>query len=769
MADCIVCSPPWQDQAPNHDGEANYARLRRQMHEAGRCHGGKFGPYAGATYGSAPGQLGAMKPGDAPQEDTMTSEVPVVTWQGCYDDSWDGYCVSAAMSHPAKFARGLAERIIEFGLAEGFWHKGDTVLDPFAGVGCGGVVCASHGLRWVGVELESRFVALAQESFGLHQHTWERFGDPLPTIIQADSRRLGEALQQAAGVVSSPPWLDQAPDHNGAVNLQRLHDQMHRDGNAHGGSIGPSLGQGYGHTPGQLAALPPGDVDAVTDSEPGTFWEAAAQILRECHRVLRPGAVTAWVVKAFVRNKALVDFPGDWARLLAACGFEVFLVVHASLVKEESHPSLFGGEMVTRTERKSFFRRLAEKKGAPPIDHEVVLFARRLGGPGEQPGDVGAVVASPPWAAQMNSGGDTPAARGIGRTGRDQRPCEAQGEHNPTRGYGTTPGQLAALPPGTPPPAADHCLTEQQSMLGVTFAKVSLEKNREALMTTDNGQPALAADYRGLTERLFGLMTSASHLTAQRERVRLELDRLEREEQAAQERFRAACAEAFAGGGMSGSAIAAAAIERVDAGKGDPPPGPFREALAQADAAAAAIPPEAPAPPAPTKRGRKVRSASADMPPPEPESVLAPAAGAGPLFNTPGAGAPPRAPIRPPRVLMGADLPVLRDLGIVETIPDFPFRLWTLRTVTTHQPVARGLAAGGRCGNWASDPPPLDRQPTYEEVEAAAAAALGAPVELCDAVACPDSSTGAVTFTFRRPADWEAAPAPQEEGQSCPT
>jgi len=35
--------------------------------------------------------------------------------------------------------------------------------------------------------------------------------------------------------------------------------------------------------------------------------------------------------------------------------------------------SLFGHKIVKRKERKSFFRRLAESKGSPRIDHETVL------------------------------------------------------------------------------------------------------------------------------------------------------------------------------------------------------------------------------------------------------------------------------------------------------------------------------------------------------------------------------------------------------------
>jgi hypothetical protein len=49
------------------------------------------------------------------------------------------------------------------------------------------------------------------------------------------------------------------------------------------------------------------------------------------------------------------------------------------LVKESSHTCLFGHEHVTRKERKSFFRRLAEKKGSPRIDWEEVIVVRKPG------------------------------------------------------------------------------------------------------------------------------------------------------------------------------------------------------------------------------------------------------------------------------------------------------------------------------------------------------------------------------------------------------
>lgn len=108
-----------------------------------------------------------------------------------------------------------------------------------------------------------------------------------------------------------------------------------------------------------------------------TFWSAARDIVRECHAILKPGGYAVWIVKAFVRNKEIVDFPGDWRRLCEYVGFETITEVHAMLVKETEYTDIFGEDRVDKKERKSFFRRLAESKGSPKIDHEVVYIMRK--------------------------------------------------------------------------------------------------------------------------------------------------------------------------------------------------------------------------------------------------------------------------------------------------------------------------------------------------------------------------------------------------------
>ena len=94
--------------------------------------------------------------------------------------------------------------------------------------------------------------------------------------------------------------------------------------------------------------------------------------------MLRPAGVSVWVCKDYVRENRRVPFCRDWAKLLVSCGFVVLRRARAMLVNREAQPDLFGGVAERVTERKSFFRRLNERKGAPRIDWEEVIYAVKL-------------------------------------------------------------------------------------------------------------------------------------------------------------------------------------------------------------------------------------------------------------------------------------------------------------------------------------------------------------------------------------------------------
>jgi len=163
--------------------------------------------------------------------------VEVTDWQRCYGRPWTGLLAPHA-DHPAKFSRRLVERIFRHCVDEGWARPGDTVLDPFAGIGTGAYYALSQRLNWVGVELEPRLVAHgagalcdgqangdgralcgedaphAPHPILGHLGAWQELYRRLPQfdswaeLRQGDSRQLAAVLNghQPVLVVSSPPY-----------------------------------------------------------------------------------------------------------------------------------------------------------------------------------------------------------------------------------------------------------------------------------------------------------------------------------------------------------------------------------------------------------------------------------------------------------------------------------------------------------------------------------------------------------------------------------
>lgn len=180
--------------------------------------------------------------GDSPRRE-FSAEMERETVYGLYNDGWTGVIVPEAFSHPAKFSRKLIYWIIKAGLERNWWRPGDMILDPFGGVGLGGLAAAAHGLRWLGVEIEERFCRLAEQNFDLCREGWRRMGLPEPRIIQGDSRRLLEIMREYAGAalggITSPPY--------GEIREGDKQPQRGQQG-------GPPHAD-YGQTPGQIANM----------------------------------------------------------------------------------------------------------------------------------------------------------------------------------------------------------------------------------------------------------------------------------------------------------------------------------------------------------------------------------------------------------------------------------------------------------------------------------------------------------------------------------
>lgn len=178
-----------------------------------------------------------------------------------------------------------------------------------------------------------------QEKLGkggvLHQSPGETSGQ----VAQLDS---------SVGVVTSPPYeQSRVADMD---SMRRSHDD-------------PT----YGKTEGQVGYSGKGGKE--------TYWDAVAAIYASVGALLPVGSVMAVVVKDYVKNKQRVPFCENTAQVLEMVGFDVIEEVHAMMVK--GYQNQMFDPKPKELSRKSFFRRVVEAKGAPPIDYEVVLFARK--------------------------------------------------------------------------------------------------------------------------------------------------------------------------------------------------------------------------------------------------------------------------------------------------------------------------------------------------------------------------------------------------------
>jgi DNA modification methylase len=171
--------------------------------------------------------------------------------------------------HPAVFPAEIPRRLIKL-----FTFWGDTVLDPFGGVGTTAGAALPLGRKAVCVDQSEAYVRLMEESFGDKKDI---------RIVHDDSRDLSFLRDGSVGlVVTSPPYWNKADYGAGAANL---------------GNVGNYR----------------------------RFFEEVRPVFAECCRVLQPGRkfclITAHVNQH--TNHGLLTFPlaTDFTVLLRDVGF----------------------------------------------------------------------------------------------------------------------------------------------------------------------------------------------------------------------------------------------------------------------------------------------------------------------------------------------------------------------------------------------------------------------------------------------------------------
>jgi hypothetical protein len=181
-------------------------------------------------------------------------------------------------------------------------------------------------------------------------------------LAESDGNIRNLPMNKFDAVVSSPPYEGEV------VRMRSSHLE-----------IGRTTAKGMSRTPGMTAGVLAqekyGDAAGQLGNDSGDdFWLAARTIVEQVYLALAPGGHAVWVVKDYVKNKQIVPFSDQWRQLCEAVGFVTLHEHHAMLVHHKgTQHTLEGGVVEYKTESKSFFRRLAEKKGSPRIDFETVF------------------------------------------------------------------------------------------------------------------------------------------------------------------------------------------------------------------------------------------------------------------------------------------------------------------------------------------------------------------------------------------------------------
>jgi DNA modification methylase len=188
--------------------------------------------------------------------------------------------------HPAKFPEDVAGAAIEF-----FTAPGETVLDPFAGVGSTVAAAAALDRRGIGIELLTDFHALASSRPDLGEGQ----------VLLGDARHAAALLEEAGVqeveyVFTSPPYWNML--RQGRGNVTSAHRKRREAG----------LKTAYSDLPEDLGNL--ADYDA--------FLQEVARILGNLRTLLAPRRyLTVVVQNVRVPGGEVKPLAWDLARLLS--------------------------------------------------------------------------------------------------------------------------------------------------------------------------------------------------------------------------------------------------------------------------------------------------------------------------------------------------------------------------------------------------------------------------------------------------------------------
>jgi tRNA G10 N-methylase Trm11 len=270
----------------------------------------------------------------------------------------------------------IARRTINF-----YSEPGQIVLDPMCGIGTTLVEAIHRDRRALGVELETRWAALATANVG-HALAQGAAGHAL--VLTDDARGLGHGvLDEYVGNVSliltSPPYGPATlgdPRGGKGIAIARACEgrRVTAADRAHAASRSKTCR--YGDSAPCLARLPYGDLAGATgeQSTQESYLAAMARVYSACERMLAPGGFLVLVTKNLRSRGRLRNLAGDTVALCQQAGLDYWQHVIALLA------SIRDGELRARP---SFWQllhtrnALANGERTQLACHEDVLVFRK--------------------------------------------------------------------------------------------------------------------------------------------------------------------------------------------------------------------------------------------------------------------------------------------------------------------------------------------------------------------------------------------------------
>ena len=275
--------------------------------------------------------------------------VPLAVWpvaQTSAQYQRAGRYLPECAAHPAKMLPELARRIVGEYSAPGM-----LVVDVMAGIATTVAEAALLGRRAVGVEVEARWVALAEANL---DHMLDSEQRARAEVRVGDARRLGDVLGDLVGTVdlicTSPPY---------ACDVGTVDKAMWGAGTG----LCPSETRNYSTDKANLG-----------HARGGAYEQAMAEIYAGCFALLRPGGILVTVTKHTRRGGRTLDLAGLTSTLARREGFTYLAHVVAL------HAAVRDSQLVARP---SFWQtnnlRKARSRGEPAhlTMHEDCLAFRK--------------------------------------------------------------------------------------------------------------------------------------------------------------------------------------------------------------------------------------------------------------------------------------------------------------------------------------------------------------------------------------------------------